>query len=700
MINRRKYYLLLFALICQFAFAQKSANQWYFGSKAGLNFNYTPPQLLSNGALTTLEGCASISDDNGRLLFYTNGVSIANSQHEVMANGDDLLGDLSSTDNTIIVPLPESDQLYYVFTISAATSAIDAFSYSVVDMKLRNGLGEVVQKNALISDDAFEKLAAVRHCNKKDVWITVKQWNSADYKTFLLTKDGLNLTPVVSSMSLVITGFNINAIGALKFSSDGKKLVAMHALTNNVAQLMRFNNSTGILSDEVLFYPDGSAGPGGVVGAYGAAFSPDNNLLYISSRGSPPKRSLLYQFDISSHNANTILASRYILSSGNDWDAGGLQLGPDKKIYFTQWQSPSLGVINNPNTAGAGSNYQPNGIIFPAGSSLKFGLPNFIASDLDSSYAPYSFSWKPIACASLEVRFMLNNDVGIDSVKWSTSDGGSYNVWSPQHIFLQEGDYQVSVTIFKQDCGAASETITKTIRLRRNEHSANFLPDDTSFCGAVNYRILPQVDVDSYLWSTGERSNQIIVHSPGLYWLEISNEGCTYRDSINIISRSSSVFSLGADSVVCVNKPRILNAAVVGQSNYLWSNGGTANNITVNMPGRYWLKITNEWGCVSSDTITLAWGDCDIHIPSAFTPNGDGINDNFGLSTGISSALFSFYIYNRYGKLVFKTNDGFEKWDGRLKGKPSPGGVYVWMMTYKNKAGFVQTDKGTVNLIR
>jgi len=89
-----------------------------------------------------------------------------------------------------------------------------------------------------------------------------------------------------------------------------------------------------------------------------------------------------------------------------------------------------------------------------------------------------------------------------------------------------------------------------------------------------------------------------------------------------------------------------------------------------------------------------------MYIPSAFSPNGDGLNETFGLVNGISTSIFTFYIFNRYGQLVFTTKDPFKKWDGKFKNKPCVSGMYIWMMTYKNKEGFIQTDKGSVMLIR
>ncbi len=693
------YILFVFCLLQINSQAQKQANYWYFGKKVGLNFNQNPPQVLSDGNFPAIEGSASIADFNGNLLFYTNGISISNKNHELMVNGSGLMGDLSSTNNTVIVQLPESDSIYYVFTIGASGQLASGLRYNIVNMNKQNGLGEVVQKNSFLYDNTFEKLAAVRHCNKKDIWITVKDWDTDAYYTYLLTKNGINPTPVISNLGLPITGWYNNSLGTLKFSSDGKKLIALHSFDNDVAQLMEFDNNTGILSNPILFKPNVvSIGPA-FTGVYGAAFSPDNKLLYISSRKSDSEKSVLYQFDISNHDAASIMASRYIVAISNNFDAGALQTGPDGKIYYAEWKNIALNTIANPNVAGAGCNFQSNSISFPFLESVQFGLPNFIASDLDSNYYPFDFSWTMNECTSLDVQLTPNRTTGIDSIKWSMGDGNSYTVNTPTHTYLLPGSYIISMQVFKQDCGALSETITHTVTIGGGSLSP-FLPNDTSFCTAFTYTLKPNITGNSYLWNTGATSADLTVQAPGLYWLEISNNGCKYRDTIIITQTLLLQVNLGNDQAVCVNKPIQLSAAGTGITSYLWSNGSTAASIDVNMPGSYWVEVKNAAGCLASDTLRTTWGDCDIYIPSAFSPNGDGKNETFGLINGISSSVFKFYIYNRYGQLVFTTNDPLQKWDGNYKGKPLPNGAYVWMMTYKNRDGFIQHDKGTVMIIR
>ena len=113
-----KKLLLLCLLIIsgQLSLAQKENNIWYFGVNAGLDFNSGSPQALYDGRLISAEGSASICDENGNLLFYSNGETVWNSNHEVMENGYNLDGLTAVTHPAAILKMPGSENLYYIFS--------------------------------------------------------------------------------------------------------------------------------------------------------------------------------------------------------------------------------------------------------------------------------------------------------------------------------------------------------------------------------------------------------------------------------------------------------------------------------------------------------------------------------------------------------------------------------------------------------
>jgi gliding motility-associated-like protein len=699
----KKYILISCFLLCNFlGFAQKQANIWYFGNGVGLDFNQVPVQPLNNGAVNSIEGTSVISDNNGRLLFYTNGFEIMNRQHLVMKNGGTLAGNPSSTNNAVIVPLPGSgDTIYYVFTVGAANQAKQQFQYNIVNMKGDGGLGEVepTGMNIIIEDKLFEKLAAVKHCNKKDIWIVVHKWNSDEYHSYLLTKTGLSNTPVISNTGLVIGGEEVNALGTLKFSSKGNKLAACHAFDNDAVELMDFDNTTGMLSNSIIIHPSTMPHLPNFVGVYGAEFSPDCKLLYVSAINSDTDPSTLYQFDITSNNAAAIQASRQIIAQTTPWLAGGLQLATDQKIYMTMWNDAALSVIENPNIYGPGCNFVFDKIyVGPVGSSpLKFGLPTFMQSYFDTTSNPYDFTRVPGNCLDHNVTFKINRLSGIDSVKWDFGDAQQSQVLQPLHTYAAPGLYDVNLIVYKVDCSGLNDTIIRKIWIADSD---KFLGADTSSCNPLSLEIgVDKNFAANYLWNTGSTGNKITTTSFGDYWLEMEQNGCKLRDTIKVSPMPTPKVSLGIDTNICKSKPVILKTLSTNYDSYLWSTGETTPSILVNQIGTYHITVTKN-SCQASDTIQVLLGDCDVYIPTAFTPNNDNLNETFGVVDNTALQYFNLQIYNKWGQIIFNSKDVTQKWDGTFKGKKMPNGPYVWMLNYTNIRGRKFYEQGTVMLIR
>src|SRR5688572_1104153 len=182
--------ILIVLFISNEIVAQNQANNWYFGTGAGMTFNTIPPTLLTNGQTDTREGCSTISDTNGKLLFYTDGVTVWDSLHNIMPNGTGLFGDISSTQSAIIVPAPGSTSVFYIITTPYLLNT-KPLAFSVVDMILNNGLGDVTTKNDTLLGLASEKVTAVKHQNGTDVWIIAHAYTNNNFYAFLLTSSGI-----------------------------------------------------------------------------------------------------------------------------------------------------------------------------------------------------------------------------------------------------------------------------------------------------------------------------------------------------------------------------------------------------------------------------------------------------------------------------------------------------------------------------
>ena len=330
---------------------------WYFGDSAAISFSSGSPVAISGSAMSAYEGSASISDATGNLLFYTSGTFVWNRNNTVMPNGSWLAGTNSSTQSALIIPKPDSSNIYYVFT-SADGALSPGICYSEVDMSLNSGLGDVTVKNVQLLNPASEKLVGVRHCNGTDYWVIAHGPHDSVFYSYLVTNAGVS-NPIITNIGTSYNQTN-DIIGYLKVSPNAKKIAA--ALTHSgIADLFDFDNSTGILSNFISL-------PNCI---YGLSFSPDNHKIYFSSLGS-----VIFQYDISSNNQATIIASEYQINTAST-NNNAMQLAPDNKIYIGRYGSHFLGVINSPNILGAGCDYVDSAVSLGSGKFFN-GLPNFI----------------------------------------------------------------------------------------------------------------------------------------------------------------------------------------------------------------------------------------------------------------------------------------------------------------------------------
>jgi len=406
---------ILISLFCLFILmqgrAQRQVNQWYFGVLAGMDFNSGSPVALTGGMINTNEGCAAISDTAGSLLFYTDGVTVWNRQHAQMPNGAGLNGGISATQSALIAPQPGNDSLYYIFTVDEIGGP-KGFCYSIVNMKLDSGRGDVAMKNTIVLNNVTEKLAGVFHANNHDIWIMVHEWGTDAFFAYLLTDTGLTASnPVISHAGTIHNTQVIqNTYGQMKFNSCGNRLVAAIAYQDTV-DIFDFDNISGTVSNPItLSFADH---------VYGAEFSPDNSKLYISCYD---PAATLSQFDL---NAPNIQGSATILSITPDIYA--LQLGPDHKIYATKSFSQFLGVINDPDLAGIACNYVDMGFDLDPnfnGITSSLGLPGFIQSYFHPDF--------PAVLCNMPVASMQSSDTTLcekNCIDFTDLTAGTVTSW-------------------------------------------------------------------------------------------------------------------------------------------------------------------------------------------------------------------------------------------------------------------------------
>lgn len=244
--------------------AKRQAAVWFFGAGAGIDFNSNVLMPLPGSRLQAQEGMASIADTAGRLLFYTDGQTVYNGAHQVMANGAGLRGSSEVTQGALIIPMPTNDdgqtrsglsaqKLYTLFTLDAGYEGSGGGSlyYHLIDMNVVNsgaGGGAVLAKNRKLAGGLSEKLTAVHHANGRDVWVVVHGVGNNEFTAFLLTPQGIESAPVVSQVGSVHPAYGRGGIGQMKISPQGDQL-ALVSEEAWLVELFRFDNRSGRVSD-------------------------------------------------------------------------------------------------------------------------------------------------------------------------------------------------------------------------------------------------------------------------------------------------------------------------------------------------------------------------------------------------------------------------------------------------------------------
>ena len=352
-------------------------NHWYFGGGAGIDFTSGTAVADTNGQMAVFSGCATMSDTLGNLLMYTEGTTVWNKNHQIMPNGTGLLGDGTPVQSSIIIPKPLDDNLYYIITCAGYDGSTNGIRYSIVDISLNGGLGDVTLKNELLFQPSSEQLAATMHANCTDVWIMSHELNSNNYRAYLLTSSGIDTNNVVIND---IGNFGIFGLH-LKFSPNGKKMAADNYWDNiNIPQnldtldLFDFDNATGLLSNLIKL-------PDTTIVAFN--FSPNDNYLYVTNYNTNitaiPGVEEIFQYDLSSNNEIFIKGSKTLVYYPLNHDFNDFQIGIDNKMYVANETSNSISVINNPNNTGLSCDVQEAAISLNGRISYT-SLPNFVSS--------------------------------------------------------------------------------------------------------------------------------------------------------------------------------------------------------------------------------------------------------------------------------------------------------------------------------
>ena len=372
---------------------------------------------------------------------------------------------------------------------------------------------------------------------------------------------------------------------------------------------------------------------------------------------------------------------------------------------------------------------------------------------------------KPVINLGADIIQCGNNPITLDA----TTAGVTY-LWqdgttNPTLNVIASGSYWVQLT------NAGGCTKRDTINITFNPYPVFNLGADTDICQGDTLTLNATVPgATSYLWNTGAITATLKAFQSGLYWCEVSRNGCVYRDSLVITNvkplptvnlgpdqtvcegvlvpldatyagatylwqdgntnpvydatlagiysvqldlngcKSTDTvrishnlkprFTLGPDQVVCPGSPLVLTPALNTTWTLAWEDGSTTPTHTIVEPGLYSLTATNNCGS-TLDEINVLKGVCKVFMPSAFTPNSDGLNDFFKALGTETVTKFELKVFNRWGEIVFQTTDKSRGWDGKVAGVAQASAVFIYTLQYIDiNSPQLQTVKGSVALIR
>jgi len=755
--------LLLTLFISAICLAQKETSHWFLTDQNWIKFNpgggvsNQPPPNVMFGA----GSAASIADTAGNLLFFATGFMVYDKNKNPMPSYSNPL--LLGNSELKIASIPNQPNKYYLFYINQqAFPGNKTLKYSIIDMSLNSGLGDVVSQDILVDTIISSAYTLVSKPSSPDYWIVTHRHATDSFFSRLVTSSGINSTPVKSKAGMNLFSSEYVFLD-LRASHDGKMLAGfaytnyttLFAYTVRFIEVFNFNGTTGVVSNKVKT----RSIPGYFVSTGQVEFSPDNKLLYgLESlvidglqpcgfgAGAITQYNLCYTDSTRFTDSSMTVGSTFSFCWLIAW--GKMQMGRDKKIYMPYAPSSILSRIEYPNRIGSSCivNFQYHLLNNQSNADVPKFFHRYTEKAIKNNIVYTG------GCFPGPIQFDITNDT-ITSFQWNFGDpaSGAANtstLQSPQHQFSSPGIYTVTANLYNSN-SQLIETLNELVEIKNPATRLLApLPTDTTVCrgqsiklkvnvvngifewhyrdtlgyfyskgitdsiyteayypgtyivkmkqngcnpctliDSITVHMLPKPDLNlgydrdlctgdstqlhaynpgaTFLWSTGDTTASIWVSQGGTYWVraEFNNNGCPSFDTIVITQRPGVQFNLPSDTTLCSSQTLLLNPGIAN-AYYYWQNGSTASTFTVTQPGIYWVRVSNQYGCVHSDTINVGYvnaqavnlgADTSLCIGSQLTLNMNIPNASYLWSTGSTASSITI---NNTGLYWINVNNG------------------------------------------
>ena len=759
-IFKMRYITLIVCVVLpSFLFGQAAVTKLFFSSFSDitkLNFDNVPPTVEYTGIIDGFEAIAHVEDASGNIIFYVNANGVYRGDNIQMPGSIGLLANNSSAEINVC-SVPGDDDKYYILYNAETCSPL---YYTIVDMSLAGGEGDVSALNVLIDNQSYgEGLEIVRLPSTENYWFVGHQCD-VGIRVFEINSAGIQPGTLALPLS-----YGTNDVRGEMDYHNGK--MAMADAYMGTLAIFDFDPLTGGASNLQTFAQNG---------VYGVEFSPDATKVYYTDWGAWDNN--LYQLDLI-----TSIITPYTLETPETGflSLGQIEMGPDGKLYVITWSS-IIGVIENPNDLGITVSY------ISTDYALSLGVSDHIQSDVFFETMQLSASSSPVTCQGLTnglAEVLVETGEAPFEYLWDDPDAqttaiaeglssGSYTVTvtdslgntasamievdSPEELLISQ-EVPSPALCFGENTGGATIQATGGVP----PYAEGWFGENSQalFAGVYDYQITDangcsvlgeveilepsplQLEFESLPVNCSDSTSVITVEIAGgtppysLDWqganpsqipigehivVVIDNHACAQEESY-VIERP--IYPV-ADFITTPKDPIILEPDVafhdlsyalspVGNPVYWRWRFLTTGEEFVNLQeftykfdsvGVYHVQlyVENVLSCADSVIGTIEVSDVYmLYIPSGFTPNGDQINDVFTISAHyLDESTFLMNVYDRWGGVVAKITDLHAGWDGtHIESRQRiPVGLYVYDVRINTHTGKELRRTGELHLGR
>ncbi len=616
----------------------QQANIWHFGNTAGIDFNPLPddPAVGIVGPLNAPEGSSVISDRNGQVILSTDGQSVyARGAGGVLVditpapNPPGLGGDPGATQSALIIPVPDDETLYYIFTTQAVDGPTGAHElrYSLFDIKRNNGAGEFVVYNQLLFARSTERITSNGN------WLIAHEFGNNSFRAYSISAQGIG-NPVISATgSDHLTTVLQHGQGYMEIGAQNRIAVALSTPgVSNVVEVFDFIDSTGVVTNFRTADLETTSGQ-----VYGIELFGEK--LFASLMDDP---SVIFEFAFDS------LGNPYLKQqvSYPGETIGAMQIGPDGTVYVARQGSASLWTFSPAADTATLTALDPlQDFALAGGTTSELGLPNFTQIISNPVQTP-GFTFAGTCLGDSTTFNATGKDPAIDEFTWAILDENNVAVpldnpdqqGSPQmvHTFTQPGTYTVSVSISnKCEMNYFSVSQEITVTPPPPDPSEGLTLCDDPLMLDANPDDLPDF---TYAWSTGETTETIEVATvtPPATVVDVTITdaiGCTTDGSFLIADNRPQV-EFGTDLTICQNAPIAPLDAQNPGANYAWflqdvlnANTTQTQSVDTSTPGvfEYAVEVTDPvTACMIRDSIIYTINESPLWTATPQNPAACG----------------------------------------------------------------------------